>query len=352
MRIAIVSDAWRPQVNGVVTTLATTALTLESMGHQVLVIHPGDFRTLPCPTYPEIRLSLWPYRGISRRLADWQPDAVHVATEGPLGLAARRFCLRMGWPFTTSYHTQFPQYLRARAPVPLAVSYAFLRWFHGAATHIMVATHHQQQDLENHGFSNIVRWTRGVDTGNFRPGSPDYLPDPRPIWIYAGRVAVEKSLEDFLKLDLPGTKYIVGDGPARENLQSRFPDARFTGYKFGSELADYLGAADVFVFPSRTDTFGLVMLEAMACGLPVAAYPVTGPIDVVKAGTTGVLDHDLRSAAMEALKLSRQDCRDQALQSSWQNATNQFLGNLADITAAAPAPLPAIAARHRNRSFR
>lgn len=328
MRIAIVTDAWKPQVNGVVTTLSTTAATLAEGGHEVRVIEPGGFRTLPCPTYPEIRLAWRPYRAVAAVLAEFDPEHIHVATEGPLGLAARRYCLREGLEFTTSYHTQFPQYARARAPIPLGVSYAFLRWFHGAARHVMVATPQQQRELEAHGFANIVRWTRGVDTDTFRPGDRSLLADPRPIWVYTGRVAVEKSVEDFLALDLPGTKYVIGDGPARRELARRFPAARFTGYRFGAELAALMGAADVFVFPSRTDTFGIVMLEAMACGLPVAAYPVTGPIDVVRPGVTGALDTDLRAAALAALELDRDACRAEALGHSWARATAQFLANL------------------------
>ncbi len=328
MRIALITDAWGPQVNGVVTTLSTTASTLTSMGHQLLIVNPSEFRSFPCPTYPEIRLSLWPGRGVAQRLEAFDPEHIHIATEGPLGQAARRYCVRHDLAFTTSYHTQFPQYVRARVPIPLSVSFAFLRWFHGRAARTMVATRQQQQELEDQGFSNIVRWTRGVDTSLFRPGDPDFLSAERPIWLYAGRVAVEKSVEDFLALNLPGTKYVVGDGPARKELEQRFSDAVFTGYKFGEELAAYVGAADVFVFPSRTDTFGLVMLEAMACGLPVAAYPVTGPIDVVRNGKTGVLNENLREAALACLDLDRDTCRAQALESSWPKATRQFLGNL------------------------
>jgi glycosyltransferase involved in cell wall biosynthesis len=332
MRVAIVTDAWKPQVNGVVTTLSTTAATLEQMGHETLVVNPQEFRTFPCPTYPEIRLSLRPGGRVRELLDAFGPDHIHIATEGPLGLAGRRYCRRNGLRFTTSYHTQFPQYVRARAPIPLAWSYAFLRWFHGGATHIMVATQHQQQDLEAHGFgNNIVRWTRGVDTELFRPRDKDVLDAPRPIWLYSGRVAVEKSIEDFLSMELPGTKYVVGDGPARATLEQQFPDARFTGYKFGEELAAHMAAADVFVFPSRTDTFGIVMLEAMACGVPVAALPVTGPIDVVQDGITGVLNDDLRAAALAALELDGQACRQYASERSWLNATRQFFGNLAPV---------------------
>jgi glycosyltransferase involved in cell wall biosynthesis len=327
MNIAIVTDAWTPQVNGVVTTLSRTSETLRDLGHAVSVIQPGEFRTVPCPSYPEIRLALRPFREVARRLGALRPDRIHIATEGPLGVAARRHCVRQGLAFTTSYHTQFPQYLRARLPIPLSVSYAFLRWFHGAATRTMVATARQREELRHWNFGNLVGWTRGVDTQLFRPGDRESLPDPRPIWIYTGRVAVEKSIEDFLGLDLPGTKYVVGDGPARPRLQRQYPGVRFTGYRFGAELAALMGAADVFVFPSRTDTFGVVMLEAMACGLPVAAYPVTGPADVVEHGVTGFLDDDLGHAAMKALTLDRADCLRAAAACSWQRATEQFLAN-------------------------
>ena len=328
MRIAIVTDAWRPQVNGVVTTLSKTTETLQNLGHEVEIISPQMFRAFPCPTYPEIRLAWRPYAGVKSKLDEFQPERIHIATEGPLGIAARRYCRRNNLSFTTSYHTQFPQYVRKRAPIPLRLSYAFLRWFHGGAAQTMVATRHQEDDLIEHGFGRIARWTRGVDADIFKPGDPEFLDAPRPIWVYAGRVAVEKSLEDFLSLDLPGTKFIIGDGPDRESLEQKFPQTQFTGYKFGEELARYLGASDVFVFPSRTDTFGIVMLEAMACGLPIAAYPVTGPIDVVDAGVTGILSEDLGRAAQEALKLDSGKCREAALNHSWENATKQFVGNL------------------------
>jgi glycosyltransferase involved in cell wall biosynthesis len=330
MQIAIVTDAWAPQVNGVVTTLTRTSETLRSFGHDVSVIHPGDFHTFPCPSYPEIRLAWRPFSGDARRLRDLAPGRIHIATEGPLGLAARRYCVQQGLRFTTSYHTQFPQYLRARAPIPLALSFAFLRWFHGGATRTMVATHRQREELRQWRFTNLAGWTRGVDTQLFRPGDRSLLADPRPIWIYTGRVAVEKSIEDFLALDLPGTKYVIGDGPERERLQRRYPAACFTGYRFGTDLAALLGAADVFVFPSRTDTFGVVMLEAMACGLPVAAYPVTGPADVVEHGVTGCLDEDLGRAVLQALELDRSACRQAALACSWERATRQFLDNTVD----------------------
>jgi glycosyltransferase involved in cell wall biosynthesis len=258
---------------------------------------------------------------------------VHIATEGPLGMAARRFCLNNNWPYTTSYHTQFPEYVRARFPLPLSWSYALLRRFHGDATRTMVATPSMQSLLESRGFKNIARWSRGVDVQLFHP-QPSVLDLPRPISAYVGRVAVEKNIEDFLKLQLPGTKVVIGDGPAREHLQTKYPDVVFVGYRFGEELAAHVASCDVMVFPSRTDTFGLVLIEAMACGVPVAAYPVTGPVDVVKQGITGVLSEDLQAAAMAALKMDRNACRDHALNYTWERATSQFFSNLAQIAVA------------------
>lgn len=328
MKIALVTDAWRPQTNGVVRTLATTADIATKLGHELLVIEPSQFRTFPCPTYPEIRLAWMPYRALARRLESFGPDALHVATEGTLGAAARSWCLRQRKPFTTSYHTQFPEYVRARAPIPLSVSYAHLRRFHGVAARTLVATPTMQRQLEARGFRNIVRWSRGVDLELFRPRDKGFLAYPRPISLYCGRVAVEKSIEDFLRLDLPGTKVVVGDGPARAHLQSKYPTAVFAGFRFGEDLARHIAAADVFVFPSRTDTFGLVLLEAMACGIPVAAYPVTGPIDVVRAGVTGVLDDDLGAAVLRALALKPTECRNHALGFTWEAATRQFLNHL------------------------
>jgi glycosyltransferase involved in cell wall biosynthesis len=302
------------------------------LGHDVRVIEPNQFRTFPCPTYPEIRLAWFPYRRLTALLEEFGPEAVHVATEGTLGAAARTWCLRQRFPFTTSYHTQFPEYVRARVPIPLAVTYAHLRRFHAAAARTMVATPAMQRLLESRGFRNIVRWTRGVDVSLFKPRDKNFLDWPRPIAMYVGRVAVEKNIEALLKLDLPGTKVIVGDGPARSELQAKYPTVKFVGYKFGEELAAHLAAADVFVFPSRTDTFGLVLLEAMACGVPVAAYPVTGPIDVVMPGVTGALDEDLRAATLAALRVDGQQCRAYALGNTWETATRQFLSNLAPRT--------------------
>ena len=340
MKIALVTDAWLPQTNGVVRTLTITADRLSKAGHDVTLFTPADFRTVPCPTYPEIRLSMFASGRIRRGLDALDPRAVHIATEGPLGLAARRWCLRRGRAFTTSYHTQFPEYLRARLPVPLAVSYAYMRWFHGRAAHTLVATPSMKRALEERGFGNLTLWSRGVDTELFRPRHERFLDLPRPIWLYFGRVAVEKGVEDFLRLDLPGTKLIVGDGPAATGLRQAHPDAVFIGYRFGEELARHIAASDVFVFPSRTDTFGLVLLEAMACGVPVAAYPVTGPVDVVVDGVTGVLSDDLGVAARAALKLNRDDCRQHALRYTWEAATRQFTGALA-AASATPCAQPA-----------
>jgi glycosyltransferase involved in cell wall biosynthesis len=328
MRIMIVTDAWFPQTNGVVRTLAQTVAWLGRFGHEVRTLTPQDFRSIACPTYPEIRLSLFPYRQVARSIAEFSPQALHIATEGPLGLSARRFCLKNGLNFTTSYHTQFPQYLRARMPVPLKFSYGMLRRFHGAGTRCMVSTPTLRKELAEQGFKNLVTWQRGVDTDMFRPKSKSFLSMPRPIAAYVGRVAVEKNIDAFLSMSWPGSKIVIGDGPVRLRLQQQYPEAVFTGYKFGDELADHLAAADIMVFPSRTDTFGLVNLEAMACGVPVAAYPVTGPIDVIDDGVTGALDEDLAKAAWRALKIDPERCRERALKSGWNVSTRQFEGNL------------------------
>jgi glycosyltransferase involved in cell wall biosynthesis len=334
MKLALVTDAWFPQTNGVVRTLATTVHHLQLQGVRVEVVHPQQFRTVPCPTYPEIRLAMFAGRALARRLDEIAPDAIHVATEGPLGLGARAWCLRRGREFTTAYHTQFPEYVRARVPVPLWLGYAVLRWFHGRATRTLVATPSMQSQLERRGFRNVTRWSRGVDAELFRPGDKQFLPWPKPIWLYLGRVAVEKGIDEFLALDLPGTKLVVGDGPERARLERQFPDTKFVGFRHGEDLARHVAASDVFVFPSRTDTFGLVLLEAMACGLPVAAYPVTGPLDVVVDGVTGCLDRDLRLAALRCLGLDPARCRDHALQYSWEACTQQFRAALAPACAA------------------
>jgi glycosyltransferase involved in cell wall biosynthesis len=328
MRILIVTDAWFPQTNGVVSTLAQTAACLSRLGHEVRIINPRDFRNIACPTYPEIRLSLLPYKKLQRSILAYSPQALHIATEGPLGLSARRFCLRHDMRFTTSYHTQFPQYLRARFPLPTSISYRALRWFHGAAARCMVSTASVRLDLAAHGFGNLAVWRRGVDTEVFKPHPKHFLALPRPIAAYVGRIAVEKNIDAFLNMQWSGTKVVIGDGPERVRLEKQFPDAVFVGYRFGEDLAKHLAAADVMVFPSRTDTFGLVNLEAMACGVPVAAYPVTGPIDVVEDGVTGALDHDLAAAARRALTVDPKACREHALKSGWEACSREFEGNL------------------------
>jgi glycosyltransferase involved in cell wall biosynthesis len=328
MRIMIVTDAWFPQTNGVVSTLAQTAAWLGRFGHDVRMLTPRDFHSVACPTYPEIRLSLLPYRQVKRSILAFSPQALHIATEGPLGLAARRFCLRSGMRFTTSYHTQFPQYLRARFPIPLTLSYRALRWFHGAAERCMVSTASLRRDLESHGFVNLATWRRGVDTEIFKPYLKDFLTLPRPIAAYVGRVAVEKNIDAFLRMPWAGSKIVIGDGPERARLQRQFPHASFVGFRFGEDLARHLAAADVMVFPSRTDTFGLVNLEAMACGVPVAAYPVTGPIDVVEDGITGALDLDLAAAARRALDVDPNTCRQRALKSGWDVCSREFENGL------------------------
>jgi glycosyltransferase involved in cell wall biosynthesis len=324
----IVTDAWFPQTNGVVGTLAQTAAWLGRFGHEVRTLNPGDFRNIACPTYPEIRLALFPYGAVQRSIRAFSPQALHIATEGPLGLAARRFCRRHDMCFTTSYHTQFPQYLQARFPIPLAASYRALRWFHGAAARCMVSTASVRKDLAARGFRNLASWRRGVDTAVFKPFPKDFLDLPRPIAAYVGRVAVEKNIDAFLQMAWSGTKIVIGDGPARSRLQAQYPLAIFTGFRFGEDLARHLAASDVMVFPSRTDTFGLVNLEAMACGVPVAAYPVAGPIDVIEDGVTGALDTDLAGAALRALSLDPEACRQQALRCGWDVCTREFERNL------------------------
>ncbi|HUK01361.1 MAG TPA: glycosyltransferase family 1 protein [Steroidobacteraceae bacterium] len=336
MRIMIVSDAWFPQTNGVVNTLAQTAACLGRFGHEVRFVTPKDFRTIACPTYPEIRIALRPARTIARLIDSFRPQALHIATEGPLGFAARRHCVQQGLKFTSSYHTQFPQYLKSRFPIPLWFSYAVLRWFHGAARACMVSTRSVEQELAGRGFRNIVRWRRGVDTELFRPRAKEFLELPRPIAAYVGRVAVEKNIDAFLAMPWSGTKLVIGDGPERERLQSQYPGAVYAGYRFGEDLAAHLAAADVLVFPSLTDTFGLVNLEAMACGVPVAAFPVTGPIDVVDDGVTGALDTDLGRAAVRALAIDPRACRERALQSSWEDCTRQFESHLVCSRAGSP----------------
>ena len=328
MQICLATDAWSPQINGVVTTLSRTAATLTSWGHRVLLLTPDRFRTVPCPTYPEIRLSLATTAAVSRLLADFAPDAVHIATEGPLGWTTRAACRRLQLDFTTSYHTRFPEYLRLRLPVPLTLSYAVVRRFHRPARRTMAAPT-IIDELSARSFPHLVPWSRGVDTTLFRPRRRPKGGRRPPVFVSVGRVAVEKNLPAFLDLDLPGEKWVIGDGPALAGLRRDYPEARFFGAKRGEELAGLLAAADVFVFPSRTDTFGLVLLEAMACGVPVAAFPVTGPRFLVLEGENGCLDSDLRAAVERALQVDRASCRESVAAYSWEACTRQFVANLA-----------------------
>jgi glycosyltransferase involved in cell wall biosynthesis len=330
MRILIATDAWAPQVNGVVRTLETLGTHLTQLGHEVRFVTPDGFRTVPMPTYPEIKLALFARRAVERIMEEFKPEAVHIATEGPLGLATRRNCMRRKISFTTSFHTRFPEYIQARFGVPTSWSYAGLRWFHGPATAVMVATRTLESDLTRRGFRNLRLWSRGVDVDLFKPGAKDWLDLPRPVFLYVGRVAIEKSIEDFLKLDLPGSKLVVGDGPLLGELRARYPKVRFVGPKFGHDLARHYAASDVFVFPSRTDTFGLVVLEALASGLPVAAYPVQGPRDIIGGNDqVGALSEDLGEAARRAMLLDPQTCRRFTADYSWEACTTQFLTNLA-----------------------
>lgn len=329
MKLVIVTDAWHPQVNGVVRTLERTRQELLKLGHEVSIVSPQSFFTFPCPTYPEIRLSLTTTRSVAVEIEKQAPDHIHIATEAMLGMAARRYCLSKKIDFTTSYHTRFPEYVNARAPIPPSWMYAYLRRFHNSGKGCMVATKTLERDLAAQGFQNLRSWSRGVDADFFNPNRCMDLGFKRPIQLYVGRVAVEKNIEAFLKTDVPGTKVIVGDGPARQGLAQRFPDAQFLGVKNGEELADIYAAADVFVFPSKTDTFGIVLLEALASGVPVAAYPVMGPVDVVGGNhDVGILNNDLDEAIRGALKCDKKACRNFALQRSWAKTASLFIDNI------------------------
>jgi len=337
-RILIVSDAWHPQVNGVVRTLSTVVEELRAAGDTVEVIGPDRFASVPMPGYAEIRLAIAPRRALARMADAFAPDAVHVSTEGPLGWAMRTICAARGWRFTTSFHTRFPEYLHARTRIPVSLSWALVRRFHAAGSGTFCATPSLARELESRGFAHVVAWSRGVDLGRFSPAAADagvadaWETLPRPIFLYAGRVAVEKNIEAFLSLDLPGSKVVVGDGPSRASLMRRFPSAHFTGWRENGALARAYARADVFVFPSRTDTFGLVLLEALASGTPVAAFPVTGPLDVIGSEPVGALDEDLRSACLRALGADRTACRAHAERFSWSACARRFRDNLVPVT--------------------
>jgi len=331
MRVLIATDAWHPQVNGVVRTLTSLANAAKALDVEIDFLTPDGFPSWPLPTYPGLRIALPSSKEIARRIERCAPEALHIATEGPIGWAARAYCRRNRLAFTTSYTTRFPEYVSVRTGIPDAVGYAVLRHFHDAAAMTMVATPSLRQELSERGFKRLGFWTRGVNTELFHPDSPAKLDLPRPIFMTMGRVAVEKNLDAFLSLDLPGTKVVVGDGPQKAALEKKYPDVVFLGEKKGADLTAHLAAADVFVFPSLTDTFGVVQLEALACGTPVAAFPVTGPKDVIADHPIGAIDHDLRTACLRALTMSRETCRNFALERSWENSARQFVGNLTSL---------------------
>jgi hypothetical protein len=333
MKILIVTDAWEPQVNGVVRTLKMTQRELMKLGHEVVFLTPLDFKSIPCPTYPEISLALASTKTVKGVIEGIKPDCLHIATEGPLGWAARRVAIQKGWAFTTAYHSRFPEYVNARFKIPTSWTYALLRSFHNKGVFNLTPTPAIVEDLRSKGFNNPKLWTRGVDKGIFTPIGPkeDREPGDKPVFLHVGRLAVEKNVDDFLKLDLPGEKWVAGDGPERARLEKTYKDVRWFGVLDGLSLASLYRSADVFVFPSVTDTFGLVMLESMSCGTPVAAYPVPGPIDVVQDGVSGSLNKDLRAACLAALAMSRTDVYQHSLNFTWEKASQQFLGSLQTI---------------------
>ena len=333
MRILVATDAWHPQVNGVVRTLAMMAEAASTLGAEISFLTPESFRTFALPSYRDLRLAL-PYSAkISRLIAEARPDSIHIATEGPIGLLVRRYCRKHGLTFTTSFHTRFPEYISARLPIPESWIWAVLRWFHAPSQAVMAATPALATELRNRGFRNVVLWPRGVDAGLFHPRAVD-LGLPRPVFLCVGRVAVEKNLEAFLELDLPGSKVIVGDGPARASLVRKYPQAVFLGARQGEALAQAYAGADVFVFPSKTDTFGLVLLEALASGVPVATFPVTGPRDVIGTAPVGALNEDLRLACLAALRVSPQACLEFAAGHTWEASARSFIENMAGLRTA------------------
>jgi glycosyltransferase involved in cell wall biosynthesis len=350
MRVLVATDAWHPQVNGVVRTLSTLAATAPRHGAEIAFLTHEGFRTFPLPTYADIRCAVPAPWTIAKRIEAVKPDAIHIATEGTIGHAVRRYCIRRGLAFTTSFHTRLPEYVAARAPIPETLVWRWLRRFHGHAERVMVSTRSLIAELSGRGFQNPVLWPRGVDGAVFAPSRPMPFDLPRPIFLTVGRVAVEKNIEAFLSLDLPGTKVVVGDGPMRAELMQRFPDAVFLGERHRDELAAIYSAADVFVFPSRTDTFGLVLLEALSCGVPVAAYPVPGPLDVIGNAPVGVLDRDLRAAAMRALTIDRAACRAFASHMTWDRCARMFLDNLAVFGRTRPVPEQAAAKPFQRRA--
>jgi glycosyltransferase involved in cell wall biosynthesis len=331
VHFALVTDAWRPQVNGVARTLAVLQKGLASAGHEAVPLTPDLFRTVPCPTDPEVRLAVAVRSRLARKLEALNPDAIHIATEGPLGIAARRYCIERNLRFTTAYHTKYPEYLRARFCIPMSWTFAALRRFHRRSSAVMVATETVRRELAARGFERVVAWTRGVDIALFRPGCAPAVDLPRPVFLYVGRVAAEKSLPVFLELDLPGSKLVVGDGHLLSEMKRRYPKAYFAGRQEGEALVRHYAAADVFVLPSRTETFGLVLLEALACGVPVAALPVPGPLDVIGNSGVGALDWDLRAAAMAALNISPELCCSYAMRFDWRTSVEEFLSHVVPV---------------------
>ncbi|MEP3225994.1 MAG: glycosyltransferase family 1 protein [Parasphingorhabdus sp.] len=330
MKIALITDAWHPQVNGVVRTLDTVIEILRQWGHEVLVVSPDQFRSVAAPSYPEIRLAMTRARNVGKKISDFQPDAIHLATEGPLCVSARRWCKRKKYAFTTAYHTNFPDYLAKRTHLSARFFWPYIRWFHGRSRAIMVATHTVRRQLVEKRLSQVHDWSRGVDLRHFSPEAapPElFAALPRPIQLYVGRIAVEKNIQAFLDTDQRGCKVVVGDGPALDQLRMQYPDIHFLGHQSGEALAGCYAGADVFVFPSKTDTFGLVLIEALACGTPVAAFPVTGPIDILTE-KSGVMAEDLNAAIAQAQGLSSGDCIRHAAQFSWPASARQFLDGL------------------------
>ncbi len=331
MKVVIVSDTWHPQGNDVVKTLTEVTRWLEKQGHQVIIIQPDQFKTVPCPTYPSVRLAIFPSRKVARQLRAIRPDAIHIATEGPLGIAARKYCLDYGLNFTSSYHTRLPEHISSQTGIPVKWLYRWVRNFHSRASNTLVATYPMRNRLLVEGFRSMKVWERGVDRRLFYPRNENLLNEERPVALFMGRVSAEKNIEDFLKLDIPVKKRVMGDGPDRVRLEKRYPEVHFVGFKQGEELARYLAASDVFVFPSKTDTFGISLIEALACGVPVAAYPVAGPVDIVKQNVTGVLDKNLGRAVMAALELNREDCSKSVSRYRWESCAQQFLDSLEPV---------------------
>ena len=330
MKILIVTDAWYPQVNGVCRTLKNLGDELKKIGHQVEYIEPNQFFTVPMPKYNEIKLSLNVWPRVGKLISKADADIIHIATEGPIGIFAKRYCVKNKLKFTTSYHTQFDKYLKLYYPyLPIKLAQKFLKGFHSKAEKILVTTQSMKDELQEIGFDKdkMVVWTRGANHGAFQKPKKINLEYKRPIYLYVGRVSIEKNIRAFLDLDLEGTKLIVGKGPDLDKLKKEYPEAIFRGERTNGELASYFASSDVFVFPSKTDTFGIVIIEALKCGLPVAAYPVAGPKDIFNGTNIGSLNNDLKKAALEALKSDRSACIEHAKKYTWENCAKIFLNS-------------------------